>query len=370
MINSKDISVIVQGAINKEETPKCLQSIRKYLPEAEVILSTWEGSDVSNLDYDILVENKDPGTVLIDSYKSKKIYNNLNRQLLSTQNGLAKATKKYALKLRSDLILTTDKFLKYFDEYQSRSNEYLLFERKVLIPALFTRHKLKLCGSHKRYEMPFHISDWWLFGLKTDLEKYFKETSLVEEPYFTKYFEQEEHKHKDNPYLKAKHKFAPEQYFALSAFSRRFKDIKMADASDTSFELMQKFKKCLVNNFIVLEFKQSGIYLNKYSFSKFEKFTGDQYIDLYNAYKYQEDYKEFCDNDFIITEKKIEPSELNYAKIRIYKHYYKLIDNNTKFPKKLEEFLWGIPLTVLNYLFTAFLNIKNTKILKKFHLFN
>ena len=46
MINSKDISVVVQGAIDKENTPKCLESIRKYLPDAEIILSTWEGSEV------------------------------------------------------------------------------------------------------------------------------------------------------------------------------------------------------------------------------------------------------------------------------------------------------------------------------------
>ena len=53
MIDSKDISVIVQGPINKKETPKCLKSIRKFLPEAEIILSTWQGTDISNLDYDI-----------------------------------------------------------------------------------------------------------------------------------------------------------------------------------------------------------------------------------------------------------------------------------------------------------------------------
>ena len=50
MIDSNDISVIVQGAINKNETTKCLQSIRQYLPGAEILLSTWDGSNITDLE--------------------------------------------------------------------------------------------------------------------------------------------------------------------------------------------------------------------------------------------------------------------------------------------------------------------------------
>lgn len=75
-IKPKDISVVVQGAINKEITPRCLQSIRTLLPNAEIILSTWEGSDVDGLDYDKLVLNKDPGAVKCDVIDNA--YNNQN----------------------------------------------------------------------------------------------------------------------------------------------------------------------------------------------------------------------------------------------------------------------------------------------------
>ena len=54
-IDFKDISIIVQGAIDIAETPKCLASIRKHLPEAEIILSTWNNEPVEGLDYDVLV---------------------------------------------------------------------------------------------------------------------------------------------------------------------------------------------------------------------------------------------------------------------------------------------------------------------------
>lgn len=41
-MKSNDITVVVQGAIDRKLTPKCLKSIRKHLPDAEIILSTWE----------------------------------------------------------------------------------------------------------------------------------------------------------------------------------------------------------------------------------------------------------------------------------------------------------------------------------------
>ena len=59
-IDTKDISVVVQGAIDKGYTPLCLKSIIKYLPESEIILSTWEGREVDNLDYDVLILSEDP----------------------------------------------------------------------------------------------------------------------------------------------------------------------------------------------------------------------------------------------------------------------------------------------------------------------
>ena len=40
-------------------------------------------------------------------------------------------------------------------------------------------------------------------------------------------------------------------------------------------------KKVIINNFIVLEHKQSGIFLNKYAYSKNELFSGEQYLGLY-----------------------------------------------------------------------------------------
>ena len=92
-INTNDISVVVQGAIVPNLTAACLLSVREHLPGAEIILSTWIGMDVSNLSYDILLLNKDVGTVKYDFIYNN--FNNCNRQLYSTQQGLIKVSKKY-----------------------------------------------------------------------------------------------------------------------------------------------------------------------------------------------------------------------------------------------------------------------------------
>ena len=172
MIDSKEISVIVQGGIDKKETPKCLNSIRKILPNAEIILSTWNGADTSELDYDKVIYNEDPGTVLIEEHKSIKTYNNMNRQLLSTQSGLKIANRKYSLKLRSDLILTGKGFINYFEKFQKRIDDYKLFQQKIVTSTLFTRYNIKSSKHHDRVLIPFHISDWWFFGLTKDLKSF------------------------------------------------------------------------------------------------------------------------------------------------------------------------------------------------------
>ena len=350
MINSGEISVVVQGPINKTETKKCLKSIRKFLPKAQIILSTWKNSDTTNLDYDILVLSDDPGAVL--AKKNSIAYNNLNRQLLTTQEGLKKASRKYVLKLRSDLILTSDKFLDYFDKFQSRGENYCLFKRKVLTSTLYTRFNVKCHSIKKRMLLPFHVSDWWFFGLKEDIDTYFLDTKMVQEPEFSQYFNLEQNKNKITPYGKVSFKFAPEQYLTYSCFNRNFSDIYMEDAADINDEIMEKSRQSLINNFIVLEFKQSGIYLNKYFFSKNEILSGDQYVGLYNFYRFENEYKKYCDKNYEITTKEnlFENESLGYSKLRIYKHIAKLSDKNVPLLNKFEHFFVGLPISIVSHI--------------------
>ena len=186
-ITSRDISVVVQGPIVKHKTEKCLKSIRKNLPEAEIILSTWEGSSIDGLDYDILVINIDPGAVRQKKFTTAKVFSNLNRMVLSTNNGLEKAERKYTLKLRTDACIDNTGFLNLFEKFPARCDEYKLFEHRILASTLYS--KFAITDHENKVEIPFHVSDWWFFGLTSDLKKFLLSSKPVEEPYFSNYFD-------------------------------------------------------------------------------------------------------------------------------------------------------------------------------------
>ena len=344
-IESKEISVVVQGPVHRIRTMQCLNSIRKNLPEAEIILSTWENSDVSGLKYYIIILNKEHGGILQKNFKNKKLYSNLNRMLVSTKSGVEKASRKYILKLRTDSVIDNTDFLKMFDCFPKRCDKYKLFEHRILASTLFS--KIFEVKHSRPQEIAFHISDWWFFGFSNDVKKYLLASELVEEPYFSNYFEYPENKDKKSVYLKFSWRFAPEQYLGYSCFSKYFDDIKMEDCSDISEEINEKSRICLANNFIFLEYKQSGIRNLKIISSKYEPFTGEQYIYLYNFYNFELDYKEYCDNSYVPKSENILFSNKDMALriLRFYKHLYKLFDNEVALKEKIEQFFIGIPIS-------------------------
>ena len=127
-----DITVVVQGpTVGKPGSPPrerlthlCLERVRKHLTGAEIILSTYHGSDVTGLSFDILVESEDPGATAY--YDGPSRVNNVNRQIVTTRAGLSRATRPYALKIRSDLLLEGNGFLRQFGKYPQRAGEWKL----------------------------------------------------------------------------------------------------------------------------------------------------------------------------------------------------------------------------------------------------
>ena len=158
MLQSRDVSIVVQGVIN-EYTKECLLSIRKNFPNAQIILSTWVNSEIDDLDYDKVVFSEDPGASIIDDVSGT--LNNVNRQIISTKSGLKQAERKYVLKTRTDIIWNDDNILNYFALYDEGYNSKH-FHNRVLICNYYTRNPSVL-------PLPFHISDWIAFGLNEDI---------------------------------------------------------------------------------------------------------------------------------------------------------------------------------------------------------
>jgi len=67
VIDSIDISVIMQGPVygnkndieEKQITKRCCIRVKELLPKCELILSTWEDTDTSNIDVDKIIFNKE-----------------------------------------------------------------------------------------------------------------------------------------------------------------------------------------------------------------------------------------------------------------------------------------------------------------------
>lgn len=289
MIKSKDISVVVQGAVDIENTPLCLKSIRKYLPDAQIILSTWEGSDVEGLDYDILVLNSDPGAP--DYVRSDGAITpcNINRLLVSTYRGLQKANRKYALKLRSDLYLSDSNFLKYFKKYTLRNDKYVFFEQKVIISSVYT----KLTSHINNMPVCYHPTDWLFFGLRNDLLTYFDIPLANEENFFKWKFKNP----LNNPYPKCQDRYFIEQYYFINAFSKKF-NLNYDDITCWSAYSINLWKQLLVNNFIVLDLATLKIYSSKHvRFKKFNNGIDKSFKGLIWQSDYKRMYKQIFKNN-------------------------------------------------------------------------
>lgn len=254
IIDPQDISVVVQGAIDKNLTPQCLKSIRKHLPGAEIILSTWDGSDVSGLDYDKLVLNKDPGGFY--DKKALTLLNNLNRQLFSTKNGLNNVNRRYAIKLRSDLQLVSANFLTFINKYPSRDKKYSLFESKLLALSFFSKKFLQ-SSDGKIQPTPYHVSDWCLFGTTKDMKNFYNIDLAPKDDFY--YFNEHDNLYENKiDLMGCSHRYAPEQYLCWSALKAKAK-YTFDNYMDYNRYNIEESDRLIANNFVILQPNQFGV---------------------------------------------------------------------------------------------------------------
>lgn len=262
-IEDKDISVVVQGGISKKYTYNCLKSIRKYLPNSELIISTWKGQDLTHFDCDKTILNIDPGAKRQfydkDCYNSN-VVNNGNRQLISTQSGIQGSTRKYILKLRTDHLLLSSDFLHFFGKFSERKIDYSIFTHKVLVSSIYSREFADRKQGNG-LPTPFHPSDFWFFGLREDIEDYFMQCPLqTEEESGNWSFKFPDRK----PYAQAYWRFPPEQHFCVNWLKKHDVELNFYDLSDWSESMIQLSNNLLYNNFIFLNCNQSGIICPKH----------------------------------------------------------------------------------------------------------
>jgi hypothetical protein len=249
MVKPPDISIVVQGALT-EGTAAVLSALRKTLPGAELILSTYEGANTQDLDFDKLVLSPDPGGFIQN--RGLNVINNVNRQIVSTLAGLKVSDKEYALKIRTDILLESAGFLEYFHTYDTRSPP-TLFKARVLICAYYSRNP-------RAYPVPFHPSDWLFFAKTEDLRNYF-DIPLMED-WDALWFDS--HKRQSRLFKDNVCRYFPEQWLCIN-FIRKYISVGAECFYDISHGNVKQTERFFAENTVVLEPEQWGITFTKYN---------------------------------------------------------------------------------------------------------
>jgi len=290
-INYSDISVVVQGPIvgskkNKPEnrhTQICLKSIRKYLPGSTIILSTWKGSDIEGLDYDILIENKDPGPNIMFN-ETGNYQANCFRQIVSSINGLMACDTKYALKIRTDLKLKNSNFINYFLKYNKVQfdDEYKILKQRVIT--------LSTCNPNRRTKWPFNVCDWLFFGLTDDIKNIFDIPATNNDFLLKK---------DDDPKYKIINYYSPEQYiwFRFLSKYRKITFNYREDISNNNIEISERY---FANNCIFLSAKRAGITWLKLPGGAYSQIPCLSNSGLYTFNEYKKLLNKYAKNNILI----------------------------------------------------------------------
>lgn len=307
MIDSKDISVVIQGPVSKDKNGKnltkiCCESVRKFLPESEIILSTWENEDVQGLDFDKIIFNEDPGANdFFDPPFKKNIKLNIDRQILSTKNGIKIAERKYVLKLRSEGHIENLNFIKFFEMNYLRMDEHKYFSQRVVA----------ICSS-RYFNNVFCINDFNFFGEKEDI------LDLWDIPLMKDKF--------PNKILNTLYHLNAHKYL-YTEWLKKHTDFKFENISDCSEENFELYKKTLLNNFILTGLTEFGVVSDKYG--KLPNLRNEYYEWQYTDWQLL--YKEYLDENY----------KVKYSPYWFFKSLYSIYLNrknliNIRRIKKLE----------------------------------
>lgn len=283
-ISSSLLSVVVQGPVVADTrqvgelglTASCIRSVRSHLPKAEVILSTFHGQDLRYCDADHIVTVEDPGALLIRD--QPPTYNNINRQIASTLAGLKIATRPYALKLRSDMRVVGDGFLRYLGLFRARCSSYKVFHERLIGCTQFSSNV------RHRGSLAYHPSDWFFAGTLDDLLKLW-DIPFAPEPATSRFFDSHDRPAPD-PDPSFCGRCTPEQYIWTECL-KKFADCTFRHLWHLTDQDLLLSELSIANNFVLLEPLQAGILFVKYQqpdcfFTT--TYSYGEWLELYRTY--------------------------------------------------------------------------------------
>jgi hypothetical protein len=243
-----DLTILFQGRYS----PGILsfsRAVAQDFPDLPIIVSCWEAdrADVPAelATYAQVVFSPDPGAVQVPGHK----LDNVSRQLVSTQAGLAHVRTDYVLKLRSDMTVSIEKILALKSLCTAiPASAASLFRRKVVVTSLTTLDP--------RFGHYFHVCDWLYLGLTADVAELFGSVDLPDEAHF-RYFA-------SHPELELASRYRPEAYIAYSLVKQRGISRDYAFSGQASASLEALGREVLRTNFVVLNPWSLGLQSEKH----------------------------------------------------------------------------------------------------------
>lgn len=239
---SRALSVVVQGPVvhgdSPTDTPAVLASLRSAFPDAELILSTWAGTDTDGLDVDAAVRSDDPGVGERGS--------NVNRQIVSSRAGIARATRPYVLKTRTDILFFSGQILERWGRFVGRAPFGAMFQERLLVGSVFTRRPSLLAP------YPFHPGDWVFLGRRDDVQKLFS-VPLQRSVAPSVPLSDRMHEALLQIHGGAAHLAIPEQYLWTAAMQTAGHDAPLRYWCDLTPETLVRSEVALVQNTVVLD---------------------------------------------------------------------------------------------------------------------
>lgn len=163
-----DLTVLIQGKIivgTKKSTEIIVKIIRRQYPNINIVLSVWNDDNISPYLQENcnIIQSSDPGAVR--NWNSAKP-NNINRQIISTLNGLRSVKTDYVVKIRTDFWVDIKTVIRLFDKLKPSQDA-------VLISGITTKNPLRETNGY------FHFCDWLYCG-KTERVMDFFDIPLFE----------------------------------------------------------------------------------------------------------------------------------------------------------------------------------------------
>lgn len=265
-----NLSVILQGAISPY-TKNIIKSFRCAFPDCEIILSTWSfDSDLDQL-VDFYICNVDPGPLPVIFQGEVVRVENVNRQIVSTVEGLKKATKKLSIKWRTDFELDSKKIRKFIDAYSKKIELANLSGRNMIVVS-----SINTANPFAGIGFVGHISDWIYFG-----HTYYLQYLMPREIVSPIQINTEMPAKRANMNIFPFARFSVEQWMLRDGLYRKF---NFHPEFFNEPHLINKYLKILGEGFMVVSPKNIGLITHKYDdFIYFQMGSWRKFLGFYLA---------------------------------------------------------------------------------------